>query len=145
MKKSIVHIALLGLVAAALVAVPATSRAEDKPKTDTPPAAKKAHAQFRGKVTAIDTAAMTLTVDTQVIYVTSETKITRNGKPATLSEITVGETATGSCKKDDAGKMDATTIHAGEAAPHKERKKATDKAPDKAMDAVPETPPAPTK
>jgi len=145
MKKSIVHIALFGLVAAALVVVPATSHAEDKPKTDAPPAAKKAHAQFRGKVTAVDTAAMTLTVDTQVIYVTSETKITRNGKPATLSEITVGETATGSCKKDDAGKMDATTIHAGEAAPHKERKKATDKATDKGMDAAPEPPPAPAK
>ena len=145
MKKYITHIALFSLVAAALVAVPATSRAEDKPKTDAPPAAKKAHAQFRGKVTAIDTAAMTLTVDTQVIYVTSETKITKGGKPATLSEITVGETATGSCKKDDAGKMDATTIHAGEAAPHKERKKATDKATDKGMDAAPETPPAPTK
>lgn len=144
MKKYITHIALFSLVAAALVAVPVTSRAEDKPKTNAP-AAKKPHAQFRGKITAVDIAAMTLTVDTQVLYVTSETKITKSGKPATLSEITVGETATGSCKQDDAGKMNATTIHAGEAAPHKARKKTTDNATDNGMGAAPETPPSPAK
>jgi hypothetical protein len=146
MKKSIVRIALFSLVAAGLVAVPATSRADDasmtdKPAATTPAPKKKAKARttFHGSVTAVDTAAMTLTVGTNMVYVTSETMITKDGKPATLSEITVGETATGSYKLDDAGKMNATAIHAGEKGTKKPKKKAADATP------TAPAPPAPTK
>ena len=98
MKIPTIKIALFSLVTAALVAVPATSHAQDKPKTDAPaPAAP---------------AAMTITVGSQTISITSETKIIKDEKPATLSEIAVGDTEGGAYKKDAAGKLNATTIHA---------------------------------
>ena len=137
MKKHIARIALFSLVAAALVAVPATSRADGDSTTDKSAAAampalkkkSKARTTFHGSVAAVDTAAMTLTVDTNTLYVTSATMITKDGKPATLSEITVGETAKGTFKTGDDGKMDATTVTAGEKAPKKPRKKASTTAP----------------
>ncbi|HSY17289.1 MAG TPA: hypothetical protein VK815_03105 [Candidatus Acidoferrales bacterium] len=133
MKKHIARIALFSLVAAGLVAVPAASRADDASMTDKPAAAapapkKKAHA-FHGSVMAVDTAAMSLTVGTNTIYVTSETLITKSDKPATLSEITVGDAATGAFKVDAAGKMNATTIHAGEKGSKRVKKKTSDAAP----------------
>jgi hypothetical protein len=137
MKIPTIKIALFSLVTAALVAVPATSQAQDKPKTAAPvpaapaapaaPSAKKSRAPFHGKVSAIDSAAMTITIGTQTISITSDTKIIKDEKPATLSDITVGDTANGAYKKDDAGKLNATTIHViakNSAEPKKEKKKA---------------------
>ena len=110
------QIALFAIVAAALVAAPVVVRAADKPakdaaSTEAGAKSKKHGLPFHGKVTAVDTAAMTVTVGTMTINVTSETKITKEGKPATLSDITVGENIGGAYMKDDAGKMNATTIH----------------------------------
>jgi hypothetical protein len=115
---------LFSIVAAALVALPSVSRAEAS--TNTPPAtapAKKHGAPFHGKVAAVDTAAATVTVGTLTINITSETKITKDGKPATLSDIVVGETVGGSYKKDDAGKLNAATLRVGEKAPKADKKK----------------------
>jgi len=145
MKKHIARIALFSLVIAGLVAVPAASRADDasaaktdKPAAATPPpASKKKSHTFHGDVTAVDTAAMTLTVGTNTIYVTSETIIKKGETPATLSEITVGETANGTCKVDDAGKMNATAIHVVEKGAKKPKKKTSE--------AAPAAPPAPPK
>jgi hypothetical protein len=151
MKKHFARIALFSLVAAALVAVPAASRADDAATTDKPAAAapalkkKKAKAHkstFHGSVTAVDTAAMSLTVGSNTVYVTSETIITKAGKPAVLSELTVGETAGGSYKTDEAGKLDAVTINAGEKETKKPKKKAAKAAATPAAPAAPATPPA---
>ncbi|HEV2692455.1 MAG TPA: DUF5666 domain-containing protein [Verrucomicrobiae bacterium] len=129
MKKHIARIALFSLVAAGLVAVPATGRADDASKTNSTaaaaPVAKKKHGQFHGSVTAVDAAAMTLTVNAETIDVTSATIITKAGKPAVLSDIVVGDMVKGAYKKDDAGKMDASTITAGEK-PTKKKKKTAD-------------------
>ncbi len=118
MKIQITKLALFSLVAATLMGIPAAVRAEDKPKIEAPakPAAppKIARQPFHGSVAAVDTAAMTLTVGTMVINVTSDTKITKGSKPMTLSEITVGETVGGSAKKGDAGKLNATVIRVSE-------------------------------
>ncbi|HEX7570643.1 MAG TPA: hypothetical protein VF492_09070 [Verrucomicrobiae bacterium] len=114
------NLALYALVAAALIAVPTVIRAEDKPvaKTDTAeaaaPAGKKQHGlPFHGKVTAVDSTAMTVTVGTKTYNVTADTKITKDRKPATLADITAGENIGGFAKKDDAGKLNATTINIG--------------------------------
>ena len=88
---------------------------------------QKVRAAFGGKITAVDTAAMTLTVGTQTINVTSETIIMRNGKRATLSDILVGDMAVGGFKKDDAGKLNATSIRVM-VKPKNEKKKAEDDA-----------------
>lgn len=122
------HIALYAIIAAALIAAPAGIRAADnssKPEAAEAGAAKaKKHGlPFHGKAAAVDTAAMTVTVGHQVINVTAETKITKDGKPATLSDITVGEKISGSYKKDDAGKLNASTIYIGGKAKAEGKKK----------------------
>jgi len=122
------QIALFAIIAAALVAAPAVLRAEDKPAA--PEAGqsaehapkKKGVVPFHGKVAAVDTTAATVTVGKTTVNITSETKITKDGKPATLADITVGEKIGGAYKKDEAGKMNAVSIRIGEK-PGKEAKK----------------------
>jgi hypothetical protein len=131
MKISIAKTTLFALVTAALVAVPAISRAQDStnmPADNAPAAAPKKHGTppIHGKVAAVDTAAMTITIGESTINITSETKISKDGKPATLSDIVVGDAVSASYKKDEAGKLNATTIRDG-----KKKKEA------------PATPPAP--
>jgi hypothetical protein len=122
------QIALFALVAAALIAAPAVLRAEDKPaKPEADQSAghtakKKGGVPFHGKVASVDTAASTVTVGATTVNVTSETKITKDGKPATLADVTVGEKISGSYKKDEAGKANAASIYIGEK-PAKEGKK----------------------
>lgn len=119
------HIALYAVIAAALLAAPVASRAQETPAT--PPAGetgakpRKGALPFHGKVSAVDTTAMTVTVGSLVINVTPKTKITNAGKPATLEDLKVGEMIGGAYKKDDAGKLTATAIHIGAA---KKQKKA---------------------
>jgi hypothetical protein len=116
MKKHIVKTTLFTLVAAALMAVPAVSRAQasstEKPAATTP-APKKHGLPFHGKVTAVDAAAMTLTLKALMLTVTDETKIMKEGKAITLADIKVGEPVSGAYKKDADGKLTATVIHVG--------------------------------
>ena len=123
MKSKFSKITLFTIIAAALVVAPAAGRAEDKPadKSAAPVIAKRT--PFKGQVSAVDTAAMTLAVGSLTLNVTSETILTKAGKPAILSDISVGETVRGSYKKDDAGKVNAVTISVIEKAPNLEKKK----------------------
>lgn len=107
-------IACFSFIAAALIATPAISRAEDAstPAAQTP-APKKHGLPFHGKVASVDANAMTFTVGTMTIAVGSSTKIMKDGKPAVFSDITVGESVSGSYKKDDAGKLNATSVKIG--------------------------------
>lgn len=119
------QIALFALVAAALIAAPTVSRAEDKPAakkdtTEAAPAGKKHIAPINGKVAAVDAKAMTLTVGTKTFTITSDTKIKKEGKDATLADLVVGEKVTVIAKKDDAGKLTAVAIHAGKKGDKKE-------------------------
>jgi hypothetical protein len=115
MKNNIAKLTLFSLVAAALVALPTVSRADNS--TNAPaaaaPAPKKNGAPFHGKVASVDATATTFTVGSLTIAVTSETKITKAGQPATFADITVGELVGGAYKKDAAGKLNATTIRIG--------------------------------
>jgi hypothetical protein len=126
MNKNIVTTSILTLLASAILAVPTVSRAQDtstnamaaSDQTTNAPAKPKKHAGlvFRGTASAVDTNAMTLTVETRTFAITSETKITKNGEPATLSDIAVGDKVGGAYKKSDDGKLEATTIHDGKKA-----------------------------
>ena len=112
----LVKTTLFGLLAAALIALPTVSRAQDQTASTNAPASATTPAKklpFHGKAAAVDTAAMTLTVGTLVINVTSETKITKNGKPATLDDIKVDDVVSGSYKKGDDGKLNASMIRDG--------------------------------
>jgi hypothetical protein len=111
------NIALIALAAAALLAVPAITRAQDAATNSpsaTPPVHKKA--TIHGKVSAVDATAMTVTVTgkagDKTYYVTSDTKIAKDGAPAAFADITVGEVVYGTYKKDG-DKMNAVKITIG--------------------------------
>jgi len=105
----------LATILAAVIAAPAVVRAEaastNAPSADAP---KKHHGSvFHGKVSAVDAAAMTVTVGTKTYTVTSDTKIVKDGKPAAFADITVGEVIGGGYKKDASGTLTATKITIG--------------------------------
>src|SRR5438046_10198290 len=92
MIKSILKLSLLGLLAVAVMGTPVALHAQEAP------AVKKPNARpipFHGKLKAIDSAAKTISVGEQTIQVTSETKIMKTGKPATLADAAVGADVAG--------------------------------------------------
>jgi Domain of unknown function (DUF5666) len=122
MKKNTAKITILSLFITAIVAVPVLSYAQDESTNASPPATgqtapakhkKHSGLVFRGTVSAVDTNAMTFTVGKRTFNITSETKITRNGQPAILDDIAVGDKVGGAYRKDGDGKLDATTVHDG--------------------------------
>jgi len=134
MKRTILKIAVC-----ALFAIPVFSRGQDSntvaapavnepppvvaappaaeiPAASTPaPAPAKAKKKFRtslaasGKVSNLDTNAMTLTVGKRTFEITSETRISKGGNPAILSDIAVDDKVSIAYKKAD-GKLNAVTI-----------------------------------
>ena len=123
MMKSIVRIGALSVLAAAIAVAPTQLLAQstNKPAADKKPAAaqkdsvakKKAAHPFHGKLAAVDKVAKTIKVGESVYQITSATKITKDGKPATLDEGVVGDLVTGSVKPTDDGKMAATSVYFG--------------------------------
>ena len=56
---------------------------------------------------------MTLTIEKRTFSMTSETIVTKDGKPAVLADGVVGEPVSGAYKKNKDGKLDAVTVHFG--------------------------------
>jgi hypothetical protein len=126
------HIALFTLVTAALITAPVAVRAEDKAPaaTETKPAKQKnADATpFHAKVTAVDAAGSTITLGELKLNVTAETKISKDGKTATLADFAAGDDAHGSYKTDADGKKNALSLRTGQKAPKAPKKKKADAA-----------------
>ena len=122
MKKSILRIATFGLLAAAIAVAPTQGFAQEKKKKDQPGAEKKEEPKgekkkgggipFHGKADAIDKTAKTVKVGERTFHVSSDTRITKAGKPATLADGVVGEDVGGSYKEVD-GKMVLNSIRFG--------------------------------
>ena len=117
MKKNISKITILSLFAAALVAMPVLSRAEG---TNAPAASGQTtqpkhqkNPPFHGNLKAVDASAKTITVGTLTLQITSDTKITKDGQPAVLSDGVVGEPVGGAYMKADDGKLNALVVHFG--------------------------------
>jgi hypothetical protein len=111
-------LACFALIAASLMTATLSGRADDatnKVPAAAAPAKKHGALPFHGTVAAVDAAAMTFTVGTTTIAMTSTTKITKNGLPAVFADITVGAMVRGSYKKDETGKASATLVRIGEA------------------------------
>lgn len=68
---------------------------------------------FHGKLKAVDKAAKTISVGEMTLQITSETTITKDGKPATLDDGVVGENVGGSYTKGEDGKLTAGKLHFG--------------------------------
>jgi hypothetical protein len=124
MNIKIAKTALLTLLASAIVAVPVVSRAQDNSTNAPLPSApsstlpvvkpkKSGSLVVSGKASEVDTNAMTLTVGKHLFAITSQTRINKDGKPAVLSDITVGDKVGVAYKKTADGKFNAVTINDG--------------------------------
>jgi len=121
MINSIVKAGGLMLLGCALMAAPATvsaqttkenpakSAAEKKATTDKKPSAGPFHA----KLAAVDKSGKTITVGKRTFQITSETKLNKAGKPATLDDAVVGEEVSGYVKPNEEGKLIATKVNFG--------------------------------
>ena len=102
--KTLGKMALVGLLAIAVAGMTATLNAQDKPpaeKKDAAAAKPKRDTQpFKGKITATDKTAQTITVGKQTFNVASTTRFMKGGKPATFDDAKVGEEVGGQAKKD---------------------------------------------
>jgi hypothetical protein len=111
------------VLAAALIATPVLSRAQDSvtnaPATATGTNATVLHKKkatglpFHGKIASVDATAGTFTVGQLSLSITSTTKITNAGKPATLADAKVGDTVGGYYKKGADGALTVTTLKLG--------------------------------
>ena len=117
MKKS----SVLALLTAAMVfAGPATQAAESaKDKSVQPPKSegKQKQMPFRGKVSAVDKTAKSVTLEgkekSRTFQITSTTKITKDGKPAVMDDVLVGQIVGGLAKETAAGKLEVVTLNIG--------------------------------
>jgi hypothetical protein len=114
MNKCLVKLSLLGLLAIAVAGAPLALRAQ-MDSTNAVPKKKPANRvlPFHGKLKALDNTAKTISVGTETFQITSETKITKTGKPATLADGGVGDDVAGAYKKDAEGKLNALSLRFG--------------------------------
>src|SRR6266568_4677319 len=121
MRNSILKFGLMTLLAAAVAVAPAQLQAQTtnkhaatkKPAAEkTDATAKKGH-PFHGRLAAVDKAAKTITIGKSTYYITSDTKIKKADKPATLEDGVVGEEVGGYAKPGDGGKMVASSLTLG--------------------------------
>ena len=107
-----------GLLAGALVALPLQTNAQSTNAA----AAKSAAAEtkkkpgphpFHGKLAAVDKMAKTITVGKSTYQITSETRIKKAGKPATLADGVVGEEVSGFVRPTEDGKLVAASVTFG--------------------------------
>ncbi len=73
---------------------------------------------FRGKITAVDAAAKTLTLSgkqkPRILRLTATTRIQRDGKPALIEDLRAGEQVGGLAKATDAGEWEIVTLNVGQ-------------------------------
>src|SRR5689334_15793735 len=113
--------ALTLFAAIAVIGNGTPSRADDpreKPSPATQPATQPDEAgpmKFYGTISAIDTKAMTFTVDNQVYSVVPETHMTKaaDDSQATLADAVVGEPARGTYTRTSDGKLNVTKVRFG--------------------------------
>lgn len=125
MKKTILKIAGLSLLAAAIALAPTQGLAQEKKKDDAASEKKgdrKGGTPFRGKVDAVNKTAKTVKVGERTFQITDETRIVKGGKAATLDDAVVGDEVGGSYKEVD-GKLNAQMIRFGPRPEGGEKKK----------------------
>jgi len=116
--KKLLNVVLFSLITTAITLSPTSSSAQATNKApvekkSTPSTKKGAPHPFHGTLNAVDKTAKTITVGKQTFQITSETKITKNGKPATLDEGVVGEEIGGYVKPTDDSKLTASSVRFG--------------------------------
>jgi hypothetical protein len=115
MNKFVLKYSLLGMLAIAVAGTPVALRAQTT-ATNAPAAPKKPSKRllpFHGKLKAVDNTAKTISVGKETIQITSETRITKTGKPATLEDAVVGGEVAGAYRKDAEGNLNALSLRIG--------------------------------
>ena len=136
MLKSISRIGAAALLAVAMAALPlqASAQTTNKPaatkkntqkQSDSTAKARSGH-PFHGKLAAVDQTAKTIKLGESTFLITSQTKIMKAGKPATLEDAVVGEEVSGFAKPTEDGKMAASSVRFGPKPGGKASEKAKD-------------------
>ena len=68
---------------------------------------------LRGKIDSIDKQAKTFKINERIFQITSETKIEKEGKPATFEDATVGQNVTGSYRESTDKKLNVVLLRIG--------------------------------
>jgi hypothetical protein len=123
MMKSALKFGAIGLLVAAIAGAPTQLLAQT---TNKPAATRKSTAEKKapsdkkrtgggvhGNLAAIDKVAKTITVGKRTYQITSDTKISKAGKPATLEDGVQGEYVSLGYHATDDGKLNATTVKFG--------------------------------
>jgi hypothetical protein len=137
MLESILRIGAVSVLAAVIAGMPvqllaqttnkpAAAKKESPVKVNSAAKKKSAH-PFHGNLAAVDKAAKTIKLGESVYQITSETKITKDGRPATLGDGVIGEPVSGYAKPTNDGKMAATTVRFGAKTEDKGAEKKTSK------------------
>ena len=117
MKKLLVLCLLTGFIALGsnptLNAADNPSAPADKPDKAEKTDRKPRHVPFHGKVDTLDKAAGTLKIGERTFHVTSGTKITKAGKPATFDAAVVGEEVGGAYLMGDGGRLEIMSLRIG--------------------------------
>ncbi len=128
----------ISLLAAAILKTPVSLMGAEKEKAGAADAAAKADPAaiekkqtrfpFRGKLAAVDKKEMTISIEgkekKRIVHITSQTRISKEGKPATLDEAAVGEDVAGLVSRTADGKEEAISLRIGakpDTAPKKKR------------------------
>jgi hypothetical protein len=109
------------LIAATLLVSGASARAADEGKDQSAEASKAEkkpkQLPFRGKVSAVDKAGQTVSLKgkekSRTFQLTSESKITKDGNPADIDQINVGESVGGLARENAAGQKEVLTLNVG--------------------------------
>jgi Cu/Ag efflux protein CusF len=115
MKGFILKFSLVTLLAIAVTAMPVALHAQTTPASNKPAPHKISNAPlpFHGKVKSIDNSAKTISLVKETLQITSDTKILKMGKPATLTDLEVGDNVAGSYKKEADGKLSVISLRIG--------------------------------
>jgi hypothetical protein len=114
MKRMVSLLTLATVVAFSTLAVSAADETKARP------------IPFRGKIATVDKQAKTVKVGERTFHITSDSKLTKAGKPATLDDAAVGEEVGGAYKEGTDKKMEIVSLRIGprpDAPPKKDDKK----------------------
>jgi len=127
MKTNMLRIAVGSLIATMVALAPMQGLAQEK-KKENPATAEKQQVglvPFHGKLVAVDKHAKTIKIGERSFQITSETKLSKAGKPATLDDAVVGDEVGGNYQKNADGTLSAKLVRFGPK-PEGEAKQADD-------------------
>ena len=139
MMNKILKAGAFGLLSLSILALPIAVSAQSTNKPAAEKHSKKDGAKghpFHGKLVSVDKTEKSINVGKSTYFVTSDTKITKDGKPAVFEDGVVGEDCGGFVKTNATGKAVLTSLRFG-AAP--DRKSGKSEKSDAAAPAAPST------